>query len=137
MRALPTKKELEIAGEKLRELRNKRNESVHKVGKAVEISGNYLSEIERGIKNPSDEVLEKVADHYDATDLEKDKLFSLYRRIVPSERLSLLDSPMFRKMVTSITKDSRLTEEERVLLYLQFSEIYEKLASKDKSGGKT
>jgi len=62
---LPTKKELEIAGEKLKKLRNERNESVHTVGKAVDISGNYLSEIERGLKEHSDNVLEKVANYYE------------------------------------------------------------------------
>ena len=136
---MPTREEMEIAGEKLKGMRNETGKSVHKVAKAVHISGNYLSEIERGLKEPSDKVLGEVADYYETGATEKDKLFSLYKRIVPSERLTLLEVPEFRKMVTNISTDSRLTEDEKEQLYLQFSEIYENLAnkSKDKSGGVT
>lgn len=129
---LPTKEEMEIAGETIKELRNKTGKSVHKVAKAVNISGNYLSEIERGVKEPSDNVLRGIANYYESNDVEQDKLFSMYKRIVPSERLTLLEVPMFRKMVTNIATDSRLTKDEKEQLFLQFSEIYENLANKSR-----
>lgn len=109
------------AGEKLRDLRNKRNESVHKVAKAVHISGNYLSEIERGLKEPSDVVLDSLADYYEC---DKAELFSLYGRIPPEETNLLLKNPPFRKILTQLSLDDRLTDDEKDKLSTEFHKLY-------------
>ncbi|MPN42560.1 hypothetical protein SDC9_190117 [bioreactor metagenome] len=102
-------------------MRNKRNESVHKVAKAVHISGNYLSEIERGLKEPSDVVLDSLADYYEC---DKAELFSLYGRIPPEETNLLLKNPPFRKILTQLSLDDRLTDDEKDKLSTEFHKLY-------------
>ena len=118
------------AGKQLRDLRKKTTKSVHKVAKDVHISGNYLSEIERGIKEPSDLVLESISNYYG---IEKSELFSLYSRIAPTETNVLLNNPNFRKTITQVSMDERLTDDDRALLYEEFHKLYESLADKKES----
>lgn len=112
------------AGEKLKELRISRGESVHKVAKVVHISGNYLSELERGLKEPSDVVLESIAKHYEA---DMAYLFSLYSRIAPVETNALLRTPSFRKIVTQMSIDERFSDEEREQIGKELHKLYENL----------
>lgn len=115
------------AGKQLRDLRTKTTKSVYKVAKAIHISGNYLSEIERGIKEPSDLVLESISNYYG---IEKAELFSLYNRIAPTETSVLLNNPNFRKTITQVSMDDRLTDDDRALLYKEFHKLYESIADK-------
>lgn len=48
-------------GQALRALRNERKERLSDVSEAAGISPQYLSEVERGMKDPSSEVLEAIA----------------------------------------------------------------------------
>lgn len=122
---------LELAGIKLRRIRRFRGESVHKVAKNIGISGNYLSEIERGIKEPSDIVLESIANYYEVN---ISKMFSLYNRIAPLEKNVLLANPPFRKVVNQLFIDERLTDADKEHLYKEFLRIYEDFI-KDKNDG--
>lgn len=124
--ALVTEKESMLikAGEVLKEIRTGKGKSVHKVAKAIHISGSYLSEIERGLKEPSDVVLEAIAKYYE-TDMAF--LCSLYGRIAPAETNLLLNNPSFRKVVTQMSIDERLTDEEREHIGKELHKIYEKL----------
>lgn len=109
------------AGKAIRKLRNL---SVHKVAKATHISGGYLSEIENGLKEPSDAVLESLADYYQ---VEKSELFSLYGKIAPAEATLLLDNPAFRKTIIQMSTDDRLTKEERDSIALALAELYQNM----------
>jgi len=51
----------ELVGEQLRELRRERGETLRAVVKRAGVSAQYLSEIERGIKEPSSEILAALA----------------------------------------------------------------------------
>lgn len=51
----------EVAGEELRDERKARGERIADVAERAGVSGQYLSEIERGVKDPSSEILSSVA----------------------------------------------------------------------------
>lgn len=100
----------EKAGSRLRECRKATKLSIFKVAKKVNISGNYLSRLERGINAPSDAVIFNLAEFYN---LEPSELFNLYDR-VPSPNSEKFNSiPSLRKILTEISLDSRLTPEEK------------------------
>lgn len=111
-------------GEKLRELRTKKGESVHKVARAIHISGNYLSELERGLKEPSDIVLESLVNYYNA---DLSEIFSLYNRIAPAEANLLLKNPSLRKIVTQMSIDERIGTEEVESFAREMHKFYENL----------
>lgn len=113
------------AGLKLKELRAKTGLSIHKVAKAMHLSSSYLSDIERGVvKEPSDVVLETIAEYYN---VDKSELFSMYGKLAPAETSLLLDSPMFRKTIIQMSTDERLTKEERINIAKALSELYQNM----------
>jgi transcriptional regulator with XRE-family HTH domain len=57
----------EVLGRRLRELRRRRGETLTETAERAGISPQYLSEIERGLKDPSSEVLAAVAGALGAT----------------------------------------------------------------------
>lgn len=112
------------AGKTLKELRNQRKLSVFKVAKEVHISGNYVSQIERGLKAPSDIVLHSLADFYG---INKEELFSLYGRICEEPKSYILANPPFRRTITQISIDERLTDDEKNYLSEEIQKLYEDL----------
>lgn len=100
----------EKAGSKLREYRKASKLSIFKVAKKIHISGNHLSRLERGINAPSDAVMFNLAEFYG---IEPSELFALYDR-VPSPNSEKFNSiPSLKKIMTEISLDSRLTDEEK------------------------
>lgn len=116
------------AGEKLRELRKKTKMSIFKVAKQVHISGNYMSLLERGINNPSDEVLFNLAEFYN---IDPSELFKLYDRVMPPTNEQLKKMPSLRKIITEISIDPKLTAEEKEEISNQIYEIANKLVNKE------
>ena len=57
----------EIVGEELREIRQSRGETLREVAKRAGVSTPYLSEIERGRKEPSSEVLAAIGRSLDTS----------------------------------------------------------------------
>ena len=57
----------EVLGQRLRELRRRRGETLTETAERAGISPQYLSEIERGLKDPSSEVLAAVTGALGAT----------------------------------------------------------------------
>lgn len=112
------------AGEELRKLRLNTGLSVFKVAKAIHISGNYLSEIERGEKEPSDIVLDSLASFYK---VDNSDIFALYNRVAPSEALFLTNNTSLRKTLTQIATDKRITDEERESVFSELNVLYQKL----------
>jgi transcriptional regulator with XRE-family HTH domain len=51
----------EVAGEELREERKARGERIADVAERAGVSAQYVSEIERGLKDPSSEILSSLA----------------------------------------------------------------------------
>lgn len=116
------------AGQKLRELRKKTKMSIFKVAKKVHISGNYMSLLERGINNPSDEVLFNLAEFYE---IDPSELFTLYDRVPPPTNEQLKRMPSLRKIVTELSIDPKLSAQEKEQITNQLYEIANSLINKE------
>jgi transcriptional regulator with XRE-family HTH domain len=66
-RARPERLWRELVGEQLRGIRHDRGETLQSVAEKAAVSKQYLSEIERGYKEPSSEILAAVAASLDTT----------------------------------------------------------------------
>lgn len=98
------------AGEKLRELRKEKNLSVHKVGRQLGVSGNYISLIERGKTLPGESMLIGLAEFYD---IDKQELFDMYGRIESEQVPNIIALPSsIRKTLNQISKDKTLSNDE-------------------------
>ena len=109
------------AGLVLRDLRKSTGLSVHKVGRQIGVSGGYIAKIERGENNPSDAVLESLAELYGKDGQE---LFNLYNKVESNEIKSFAKlHPEIRKTVTAISTDRNITDEEALQIAERFKEI--------------
>lgn len=89
-----------ILGDKLYSMRKARNESLRIAANGIGISHMYLSQLEAGIKNPSDEVLEKLSAYYD------EPFVTLYS-------LSKEQTPDKQKFIANVARaSSNLTEDD-------------------------
>lgn len=98
------------AGGKLKELRKKTNLSIFKVAKKINISGNYLSLLERGVNAPSDAVIISLAEFYN---IDPQIIFKWYGKIIPPTSEQLDNVPSLKKIITDISVDPRLTDTEK------------------------
>lgn len=57
----------ELVGEQLRRIRRSRGETLRTVAAHARVSPQYLSEIERGLKEPSSEILAAIGESLDTT----------------------------------------------------------------------
>ena len=109
------------AGAVLRELRKATGLSVHKVGRQIGVSGGYIAKIERGENNPSDAVLESLAELYGK---DGEELFNLYNKVESDEiKLFAQLHPEIRKTVTALSTDRDITDEEALKIAERFKEI--------------
>ena len=109
------------AGEVRRELRRSTGLSVHKVGREIGVSGGYIAKIERGENNPSEVVLESLAELYHKDGQE---LFRLYNKVESDEIKSFSNlHPEIRKTVAAMSTDRDITDEEALQIAERFKEI--------------
>lgn len=54
-------------GERIRELRDRKDLSVRELAKKIDVSAAFLSDVELGRRHPSDDVLKQIASHLGAT----------------------------------------------------------------------
>jgi len=109
------------AGAMLRDLRKGIGLSVHKVGRQIGVSGGYIAKIERGENNPSDAVLESLAELYKK---DGEELFNLYNKVESEEIKSFAKlHPEIRKTVTALSTDKDITDEEALKIAERIKEI--------------
>lgn len=100
----------ELQGKILKEHRLNRKYSLAKVAKGINVSINYLSLLERGLRKPSDIILYSLSNFYNVNPVE---LFSLYDK-VPTEQLNrIISSPSLARILTRLGTDERFTEQEK------------------------
>lgn len=116
-----------VAGAKLRELRKATSNSIFKVGRLIGVSGNYISQIERGDRPASDAVLVALAELYS---VDKKELFNLYGRIENEEVDMLMKNPELRKTLTEMTSNKHLSKEDMDEMVREFQQIAEKYFNK-------
>jgi transcriptional regulator with XRE-family HTH domain len=54
-------------GERIRELRDRKDLSVRELAKKIDVSAAFLSDVELGRRHPSDDVLKQIASHLGTT----------------------------------------------------------------------
>lgn len=103
------KKELwEKAGSELRNLRKGTGLSVFKVGRAIGVSGSYISQFERGSCAPSEPTLIALGQLYG---VDQKQLFSLYNRLPNDEIDVIMQYPELRQLFIDVTKDKNFNPE--------------------------
>ena len=93
------------ADAKLRELRKGTGLSIFKVGRAIGVSGNYISQIERGDRPASDAVLVALSDLYH---VDQKGLFGLYGRMPSDEINKIMALPELRQLFIDVTGDKKV-----------------------------
>lgn len=118
----------EIAGAKLQEIRKGTGLSIFKVGRAIGVSGGYISQIERGVRPPSDAVLIRLAELYS---VEQKELFGLYEKLPDDEVNMIMQMPELRNLFTELTSKKGITDEDRKEMLEEFKVIAKKYYNKD------
>ncbi|MFD9628607.1 helix-turn-helix domain-containing protein [Peribacillus muralis] len=85
------------------------------------ISENYLSEIERGKKNPNDDIIRNAANLYN---LDEKYLFDRFNKIPLVVQEELMDNDSIARTLYDISTDSGLTVKEKEELYQAIDELY-------------
>jgi transcriptional regulator with XRE-family HTH domain len=109
------------------ELRLRRTEmklSLAKMADRVGISENYLSEIERGEKTPSDEIIRKLAK---AFDLDEKYLFARYDRIPLVVQEELKENRTLLNTLYEITQNPNLSDRQKADLYEKIQKLYKEI----------
>lgn len=107
------------AGDYLSSLRNKKGLSITAVAKELSVSRPYLSEIEKGIRLPSDELIRKLAEYYD---VDEDDLFKRYGKVPLLARHHFKGMTGLHKVLSDASKLD-ITDEQRQ----RFSDLVTKL----------
>ncbi|QEH70050.1 helix-turn-helix domain-containing protein [Cellulosilyticum sp. WCF-2] len=115
------------AGARLRELRKTTGQSIFAVGRAIGVSGSYISQIENGKRPASDSVLVALAELYG---VDKNELFGYYGRMTDDAIEKIMDIPALRRLFTKITSKSNLTPEELEAYISDFKEAAQELYNK-------
>lgn len=111
-------------GEYIFKLRMKRKLTLTQLGELVGISTNYASELERGKKEPSDEVVRKLARAYNVSE---EQLFAIMKRVPLGIKEEIESSHEFRNLMVEIAKNKNLTDDTKEKIYTKVREYYEGL----------
>jgi transcriptional regulator with XRE-family HTH domain len=115
------KKRERTAGMEIRLWRTEKGQSLREVSDKVGISENYLSEIERGKKQPNDEIIRNIAKYFN---VDEKFLFDKFERIPLVVQEELHGSDTLSRTLYDISTDTDLTEEEKEDLYKAIQNIY-------------
>lgn len=108
-------------GTMLRALRKEKGLSIFKVAKELNISGNYLSQIERDIKVPSEVVIYRIAKFYE---LDPEELLFKFGKTMPAWTKDVIDIPHLKKIVTEISNDKRIENDQKERIAKELYQIY-------------
>lgn len=100
-------------GEYLKNLRAVKGMSTRAVGEELNVSSNYISEIERGIKAPADHTLREIAQLYN---VDENILFDKLKRVPLKATEALNSHERLQKLLTNI-QDADLNTKELDQLY--------------------
>lgn len=115
------------AGAKLKELRKATKLSIFKVGRAIGMSGNYISQIERGERPASDAALIALADLYG---VDQKELFALYGKLPNEEVNMIMKMPELRNLFIEVTGKKELSDQDRQEMLEEFKMIAAKYYNK-------
>lgn len=114
-------------GQYLLSLRSERNVSLAKIGAVLEVSANYLSEIERGRKTPSDSLIRGLANYFQ---IDEDILYKKLGRVPLGAMEELHESEELQSVLSEIKKNPKIKEGDKEKLYKQLRLLYNDLINR-------
>jgi transcriptional regulator with XRE-family HTH domain len=111
-------------GQFLFDLRMKHGLTLTEIGKRIGISTNYASELERGKKEASDEVVRKIATVYN---MQEETLFAMMGRVPLGIKEETENSPELQELLSEIAKNKNLSEDAKKKVYQKVRKYYESL----------
>lgn len=107
-------KEIEEFGNYVRELRMNKGWSINEAGEELGVSANYISMVERGVRNPTNKFVGKIAKLYD---VDEEILYGLLGRISDAVLKSIEESETLLKVAiyaSKLPKEKKKSFEEKV-----------------------
>lgn len=105
----------------LQATRRAMGETLTHMAKNLGVSHPYLSEIEKGIKVPSDQLIKAIANFYK---IDEDDLFQRYGKVPILAREELENRPILQKTLSEIKTNKKLTDEQKDELYDKMYRLY-------------
>ncbi|MZP28669.1 helix-turn-helix domain-containing protein [Heliobacterium undosum] len=110
-------------GDYLRGLRMKKGFTLAALSDKVGVSINFLSELERGLKAPGDQLVEDLAKLYG---IDSSEIYRRLGRIPETATTELEKSPQFQKLLIELNQNKKLTKKEKKGIY---DEVYNSFRS--------
>lgn len=108
-------------GRYLKELRDRKGDSLKVVGRAVGVSSMYLSEIERNPKKiPSDEIIRSLADYYNISEI---LLYEYAGKMPLATREQLEELPWLQKSLARV-KLENIPDDEKDELFDEIQRVF-------------
>lgn len=117
-------------GDCLKELRLKKKLSLKDVCDVLSLSTTYLSEIERGIKAPSDYLIRELAEFYG---IDEDIIFDKLGRVPLSIMEELRENKYLNDMIRSVRGNKDLSDERKYQIYESLFRVYKSMLEGDES----
>lgn len=112
-------------GEYLRLKRLEKRQTLGDIASKVGVSANYISEIEKGIKNnPSDEIIVKLAEIFN---INEDDLFQGFDRTPLSVRNEIKAHPSLAKALSELNHDDTIDQKQKEEFYNKLVYWYKKI----------
>lgn len=110
--------------EELKRLRKSRDMNLDEVGEKVGVSGVFISNIERGKRVPSDNLIEKLADVYGIEELD---LYEGFGKVPESIINEIIHNPKLLQLLYKITNNPDFPNEKKEQFYSDINELYDKI----------
>lgn len=121
------------AGVYLKQLRIDLGLSLADLGKRIDVSAAYLSNIEQGVKSMSDQFIRQIAEFYD---INEDFIYELLGRPLLSAREELEDSQELQQLLAHIRKNEELSDDKKEELICKMRKLYVEFVSEIETDGK-
>jgi transcriptional regulator with XRE-family HTH domain len=111
-------------GEYLKELRNSTGKSLKEVCDQLSLSTTYLSEIERGLKSPSDFLIRELAEFYN---IDENTIYDKLGRVPLAVMEELKENINLKNMILSIRNNSNITDDRKYEIYENLYRVYKSM----------
>lgn len=111
------------AGDYLRELRKRKGLSLLKVAREIGVSGNYISLIERGKRQPSMLVIHSLADFYN---VDPQDICILYHIGYDGDVGNMIRNEALRRVLTQMSTDKHFTDDDLEIISKKLHDILDK-----------
>ena len=115
---------LRTIGKELRGIRNSKEISLAEVAEQAGVSTMYISEIERDIKVPSDDLIEKLAVIYKVEEVE---LFEGFGKLTEGMTNEVVNNKDLFELIFNIVENPNITEKEKSEFYRNIHQQYVKM----------